>query len=87
MQLHGNPIKRQPLNRAPAIELDQQRRLSAHFFLWEYTLDKSKVSIEYVYTYIFDRDRFYVLGKRFYWRNIGWIIDRKSFDIYRLDID
>lgn len=26
------------------------------FFPWEYTLDKSKVSIEYAYTYISDRD-------------------------------
>lgn len=67
MQLHGNPIKRQPLNRALAIAVDLAgstatlvRSLFFFFFANVPALDKSKVSPEYAYT--FDPDPMFYGG-------------------------
>lgn len=68
MQLHGNPIKRQPLNRALAIAVDlagSTATLVRSFFFFFFfanvlALDKSKVSPEYAYT--FDPDPMFYGG-------------------------
>lgn len=89
MQLLGNPIKRQPLNRAPAIlgsSVGSTVALVRSFFFGNARAsDKSKVSLAYAYN--FDRDRFRVLLGAFIGSTNFWFHGKNRVDTIMLEWD